>query len=96
MLKEVYEIDNNGHIKKIYLKEFDNNGNCIEDLKENIVTVQPPSGLYRAKWTGAEWIEDMSQEDIDELNNQPKVLTEEQQRLLDLELAIATILGGGM
>jgi len=44
----------------------------------NCVTMPPINGLYRAKWTGAEWIEDMTQEEIDELNNQPSLPTQEE------------------
>lgn len=29
-------------------------------------------GFYRPRWTGTEWVEDMSREKIDELNNQPR------------------------
>ncbi len=96
MLKQVYVINENGYLQEILVKEFDEQGNYIEELAENIITVDPPQGLYKAKWTGIEWIEDMTQEEIDALNNQPYEPTEEQQRLTDLELAIAEILGGGL
>lgn len=67
---QVYKIDNNGfYIEPVILSANENAPNdCIE--------IQPPQGLYRAKWTGTEWIEDMSQEEIEALNNQPKEPTE--------------------
>lgn len=69
MEKQVYKIDEIGYLKEIYVKEFDTQGKCTEDLAENIITFAPLQGLYRAKWNGTEWIEDMSQEEIDTLNN---------------------------
>ncbi|SMB95303.1 hypothetical protein SAMN00017405_0373 [Desulfonispora thiosulfatigenes DSM 11270] len=76
MKKQVYEIDENGYIKSINVTEFDEEDNPTEGLTKNIITIDPPNGLYRAKWTGTGWIEDMSQEDIDALNNQPRELTD--------------------
>lgn len=75
MLREVFEIDQNGYITEKYVVEFDEEGNCLEELAENIVVTSPPDGLYRAKWTGNEWIEDMTQEEINALNQ----LTAEQE-----------------
>lgn len=71
MKKQTYEINENGHINEIYVVEFDEEGNPLEELAENIVAINPPNGLYRAKWTGTEWIEDMTQKEIDELNRRP-------------------------
>jgi hypothetical protein len=77
MKKQVYEIDDNGYLKEIHVIE--------EGDKTNHITVHPPQGLYRAKWTGTEWVEDMSQAEIDELNNQPRIPTKEE--ILEQELA---------
>lgn len=68
MKKHVYEIDENGHIKGIHVAGFDEDGSCTEELAENIVTIDPPNGLYSARWTGTDWIEDMPQAEIDALN----------------------------
>ncbi len=68
MKRQVYEIDENNFIKEIHLID--------EEENTQHVTTNPPNGLYRAKWNGVEWIEDMTQEEIDELNNAPKELTE--------------------
>lgn len=81
---QAYEIDENGYIRDIHV---------INAEKEtNHIKVQPPNGLYRAKWTGTEWVEDMTQQEIDELetdktNNLPT--TEEQ--LADLQDLIIEI-----
>lgn len=82
MYRQVYEINENGYLKNVHMVKFDDDddddkeGNSIEELAENIVIMPPPNGLYRAKWTGIEWIEDMSQEEIDELNNHPRIPTD--------------------
>jgi len=96
MKKQVYEISEKGYLKEIHVKEFDAQGNCTEELAENIVTVAPPQGLYRPIWTGTEWVEGMTKIEIDAKNNVSRTLTEEQQRLLDLETAMTQILGGGV
>ena len=65
---KVYKIDeNNCYVEAVIVDE---------EIPVNCVEMQPPNGLYRAKWTGVEWIEDMSQAEIDELNNQPQEPTE--------------------
>lgn len=90
MLKQVYEINENGYLQEIQVAEFDEQGNCTEELAENIVTTDIPQGLYRAKWTGTEWIEDMPQAEIDALNNQPKEITEFDY-LIDLDYRISLL-----
>lgn len=67
MKKQVYEIDGNGYLEKIHIAEFDE-VNPKEQLPINYVVVDPPQGLYRPKWTGSAWVEDMSQAEIDALN----------------------------
>lgn len=76
MKKEIYEIGANGYITEKYIAEFDEQGNCKEELAENIITVDIPQGLYHARWSGEKWVEDMSQAEIEALNNQPKEPTE--------------------
>jgi len=97
MKKEVFEIDENGYIVKKFVANFDEQGNCLDELANNIITIDIPQGLYRAKWNGTKWLEDMPQVEIDALNNQPKepTVTEIQEiRISDLEMAIAEMLGG--
>lgn len=90
MLKQVYEIDELNYLKEYYVKDFDEHGNCLEELSENMITKDIPQGLYRAKWTGTEWVEDMSQAEIDELNNQPMEPTEFDY-LIDLDYRISLL-----
>lgn len=98
MLKQVYEINELGYLKEIYVKEFDEQGNCTEELAKNIIAIAPPQGLYSAKWIGTEWIEDMTQEEIDALNNQPRELSEIEQLKISQAEQFETILEllGGM
>lgn len=94
MKKEVYEIDQNGYIIERYVAEFDDEGNSIEELSNNIITVYPIDGLYRAKWNGIEWVEGMAQEEIDLLNGQTIELTDKE-KIAQLEQIIDTMLTGG-
>jgi hypothetical protein len=82
MKKQVYEINEKGMLIKILIAEIDGNGNPLEDLGENIVITDPPNGLYRAKWTGTEWVEDITQEEIEALKNAPKELTQSEMIML--------------
>ena len=76
MKRQVYEIDEKGYIKNTYGAKVDINGVLIEELEGNIVTYPPEQGMCRPKWTGIKWIEDMTQEEIDNLKKQPKEPTE--------------------
>lgn len=82
MLKQVYDVDSNGYIKNIYVEESDST---------RYIKVDPPNGLYRPRWNGTEWVEDMEQSEIDELYNQPKQPTAEE-RVTELENTILAIL----
>lgn len=91
MRKEVFEIDSSGYITEKYAAEFDDDGNLIEEVADNIIITQPPDGLYRAKWAGSEWVEDMPQAEIDSLNNQPQTPAPVE-RLEALELAMLAMM----
>lgn len=68
----LFKYDENGiYVCPIILEDVGGN----EDLSST-TEVEPPFHLHRAKWNGSEWIEDMTQEEIDALNNQPKEPTE--------------------
>ncbi len=87
MRKPVYEIDEKGYIKEIYVEN-------TENTSMNLIITDPQDGLYRPKWTGTEWIEDMSQEEIDELKNRPKEPSFEELQLeysIDLDYRISLI-----
>ncbi len=61
MLKQVYKIDTEGFLIEPLIKNFYEDGNCTEELPDDIITVDPPNGLYRPKWTGTEWISSMTE-----------------------------------
>ena len=73
----VYRIDENGY----YVEPMEATDETT--LTDDLVTIAPPNGLYRAKWTGTEWVEDMTQKEIDELN---KPTTEQEIASLKSEL----------
>ena len=83
-MKQVYKIDSEGHyIEPVLLKKD-------EEIPLNHIETQPIDGLYRARWTGVEWIEDMTQEEIDALNNQSKEPTTDD-FLLDFEFRVSML-----
>lgn len=86
MDKQVYRIDSEGYLQKVLVKKFDEQGNCTEELPD-IITIDPPNGLYRSKWTGAEWIETMTEEEyIATLPEQPeREPTQEERNRADIE-----------
>lgn len=63
MKKEVYKINKDGFLEEILIKDFKDDGSCIEKLQENIIVVAIPQGLYKPKWIGTEWIETMTKEE---------------------------------
>mgnify|MGYP001459846978 CR=1 FL=1 len=93
MKKEVFKINDHGYIIEKQIANFDKEGECLDELQDDIITIQPPNGLYRAKWTGSKWIEDMTQKEIDELNNKPNVPTEKE-RIDMLENMILLMMEG--
>lgn len=91
MLRQVYKIDHQGYfIADILIQEG-------EEVDYDYIEIRPPNGLYRAKWTGGEWVEDMVQEEIDELNSQSKepseleVLKQEKEALAQSVYSLTTI-----
>lgn len=55
----------------------------VDELSDSQIEIPPPNGLYRAKWTGEEWIETMSQEEIDKLNKHEPTAIELIQEQID-------------
>jgi len=69
---QVFKIDENGYyIGPIIIRKD-------EEVPEGCIEVQPPNGLYRAKWVNDEWVEDMTQEEIEAENNKPKEPTQDE------------------
>lgn len=68
----------------------------FDEETEIALEVEPAQGLYRPKWNGETWVEDMTPEEIDSLKAQvePQEPTEAE-RLEALEMLMVDILGGG-
>lgn len=84
----------------IYVKLIDENGMFIEDafvteLSDFTIETPCPSGFYRPRWNGEEWVEGLTQQEIDELNNRPSFPSLEE-RLQQAEDTILFLLMGGM
>ncbi|MDC6267720.1 hypothetical protein [Lysinibacillus fusiformis] len=90
-LIEARIIDDDGFVVKVMVVERN------KEYPSNIIKVRPPHGLYRARWVNGEWVEDATQNEIDEKNNIPKQPTPEERisRLEDaLLIQIDNELGG--
>lgn len=79
------------------MAQVDDDGNIIETDKGHMISTSPPHGLYRLRWTGTEWVEGATQEEIDEIiNSQPTLPTPAKfdviQRLADVELMLAEMI----
>ena len=73
---------------------YDEQGNFtiskfVEKLEENMTT-ETWQGLYHQKWTGTEWVEGLTQEEIDAKNNNPKE-PNEFDYLVDLDFRLSKI-----
>ena len=67
----------------------------FDEQTEIAITVTPAQGLYRPKWDGEQWVEDMTAEEIEALKahaepQEPTVA----ERLESLEMLMVDILGG--
>lgn len=72
MLIQVHRVDKDGFYMEPVLIE---QNNVIED--ENIVTIDPPEGLYKPRWLDGEWVEGLTPEEIEEIKKPiPKVPSE--------------------
>lgn len=48
---QFYKIDGDGfYVETVHIPE-------PTDLANDFITVRPPQGLYKPKWTGSEWVE---------------------------------------
>jgi hypothetical protein len=84
---------------------IDENGMFVEDvligdhepIPDDCVETEVPEGFYHPRWDGAQWVEGLTQEEIDQIRNAPKPESpeqrisalEEENAFLALELATA-------
>ncbi|WP_286909327.1 hypothetical protein [Clostridium sp. UBA1652] len=62
-MKKVLKIDESGFfVEDVILKDN-------EIVPSDCIQIQCPNGFYKPKWTGIEWIEGATQEQIDAIKN---------------------------
>jgi hypothetical protein len=86
----------------IYVRLIDENGMFIEDafveeLTEFTIETPCPAGFYRPKWNGKEWVEGLTQEQIDAIKAQSTPAEPSlEDRIIALEIMELERLFGGM
>lgn len=64
-MREVYKIDNNGfYLETVHIVD-------TEDTPSDCVEVQP-QGFYKAKWVSGNWVEIITEEELDEMRKKPR------------------------
>jgi hypothetical protein len=96
-MKQVFKIDDQGfYIEPVIVKDD-------EELEENLIETPIPEGFYRPRWNGNEWVEGLTNEEIEQLKQQHQpqlsevdLLKQEneelKQRLEAAELAIIALM----
>lgn len=67
-MKQIFYYDENKILKGVDLVAND------VELSENATDIVPPDGLYKAKFTGTEWVESISEQELLELNKTNAIL----------------------
>lgn len=98
MDKKYITLIENGFYKDVFLLTDEEIGNFELEQGQELIDIPKPSGtaaLIKPKWDNEKWIEAATPEEIEEANYvMPPTQTEEQQRISDLEAAMAAVLGG--
>lgn len=84
-MKQVYKIDSEGY----YIKPL-----LVENTPSNCVEVAPPNGLYKARYVEGQWVEGLSQSEVDSLKNVPQQPSAED-RISALEEALLLLMMEG-
>lgn len=92
MRKQVYEIDVNGFLREIYVANVDESNNILDEDKIEFISVDPPNGLYKPKWTGTGWVEGATPEEIAEITKIEPQPPTDKERITELENIILTLL----
>ena len=80
--------------------KIDEQGFFLEDILagsgiEPDVNVICPNGFYKPRWNGTEWVEGLTQAEIDAIVNAPRPVTKEE-RIKALEDMLLELMLGGM
>lgn len=91
--KHVYEVDLVGFLKEIYVANVDEYGAIIDEDKQGFITVDIPSGLFKHRWNGAEWVEGETAEERAERESQQLLesLKPSPEEIADAELEIKIV-----
>lgn len=60
-----------------------------QEVPENYISKPVPEGLYKPQWTGEEWVEGLSQDELEKILNAPRPVGPYEaigDQLVDLEL----------
>jgi hypothetical protein len=69
-MKQVFRYDENGfYVEPVILQEG-------EEIPSDCIEKQPQEGLHKAQLVNGEWVETLSQEEINQLLNAPQPLSE--------------------
>lgn len=92
--KVIYKIDDDGYVIWNEIKAIDENEEVPEGYIDTPLPGENEPSLHRPRWDGEKWVEDMTQEEIEELRKQSRIPTLEE-RIEALELfALEQIFGG--
>lgn len=90
-MKQVFRYDMNGFYKEpVILRDH-------ESIPSDCTSERPQDGLYRAKFVGGQWVEGLTQAEIEAFKNAPQPLSEidilkKQQTDLTFELMMKGVL----
>jgi hypothetical protein len=71
-MRQVFKIDDDGFYVEPVIVYSNENGEY--EIPSDCIEIPVPEGLYKPKWNGSEWVEGLSQEEIEALKqqNQPQ------------------------
>lgn len=79
-MKQYLKIDENGYyIEPVIVKPEIVNGETVYNVPDNLIEQSYQDGMYKPRWTGTEWVDEITQEELDarqeEADAQPRVMT---------------------
>lgn len=84
-MKKVIKVDENGlFLEDVILQE-------CEIIPDSCIEAPCPDGFYKPKWDGVNWVEGLTQAEIDAIKNVPQEPTDEE-RISALEDALLYII----
>jgi hypothetical protein len=91
-MREVYRYDENGfYVEPVILKDGEN-------IQANCTEIKPNGSFFKGKFENGQWIESLTQTEIDEIKNTPQPLSETDELKKNQELmqqALDDIIFGG-